>query len=106
MGWTQAWMVGIVVIGAQWPVIDLPYPEVPEGGGAPVAAWPVEQQVEAAICHHVHSRYPVARGIDISQLRVDGARATALVTSGPRVEWIHLEQVRGEWRVVQTFAHR
>ena len=106
MGWMQAWTVGIVALGAQWPVIDLPYPEVLEGGGAPVAAWPVEQQVEAAICRHVHSGQPLARAIDISQLRVDGARATALVTSGPRVEWVHLERGSAEWRVVQTFAHR
>jgi hypothetical protein len=106
MGWTQAWVVSIVALGAQWPVIDLPYPEVPDGAGAPVAAWPVDQQVENAICRHVHGRNPSAPRIDIAQLRIDGARATALVTSGSRVEWMHLEQAGGEWRVVQTFAHR
>jgi hypothetical protein len=106
MGWMQAWMVGIVALGAQWPVIDLPYPDVPEGAGAPSTAWPVEQQVEAAICRHVHLRHPVPRNIDIAQLRIDGTRATALVTSGSRVEWLHLEQSSGEWRVVQSFAHR
>ena len=106
MAWTQVMLAGIVALGAQWPVIDLPYPDVPEGAGAPVAAWPVEQQVEHAICRHVRQWHSAPRRVEISQLRIDRARATALVTNGERIEWVHLEQSGGEWRVVQTFAHR
>ena len=106
MAWRQAMLVGVVALGAQWPVIDLPYPDEPEGAGAPVAEWPAEQQVESAICRHVRQWHPAPRGGEITQLRIDRMRATALVTSGPRVEWVHLEQHGGEWRVVQTFAHK
>ena len=107
MNWTNLMAAGLVAMGTQWPVIDLPYPEVAEeSGGGAWAAEPVEAQVERAICRHVHLRSPRSRGPDIAQLRIDGTRATAMVTTDARVEWVHLEAIGGEWRVVQTFAHR
>ena len=105
MAWRML-AIGIVAMGTQWPVIDLPYPDVPEGGGAPAGARTAEQEIERAICRYTHLGHPMAPRADIAQLRIDGQRATALVTSGARVEWVHLEQSGSEWRVVQTFAHR
>jgi hypothetical protein len=102
----QGFVVGMVAFGTQWPMIDLPYPDVTDGSGAPAATVSPEQQVEAAICRHAHLHTPLGHPVDVSQLRIDGTRATALVTTGSRVEWVHLEQVGGEWKVVQTFAHR
>jgi hypothetical protein len=109
MTWMHGVIVGIAAFGTQWPMIDLPYPEVPDGGGAvaPVLA-PAptpEQQVEAAIVRHAPTA-PPGRRVDIAQLRIDGTRATALVTTGAHIEWVHLELCAGEWKVVQTFAHR
>lgn len=110
MAWTHAWVVGLVALGTQWPVIDLPYPDVPEvpgdSGGGAWSATPAEAQVELAICRYAHHAHPLSRRPEISQLRIDGSRATALVTAGSRIEWVHLEQAGSEWRVVQTFAHR
>jgi hypothetical protein len=110
MAWTHGWVAGLVAMGTQWPVIDLPYPDVPDAPAETGAgAWTVETaeaQVESAICRYVHQGRPLARPAEISQLRIDGTRATALVTSGSRIEWVHLELSGSEWRVVQTFAHR
>ena len=105
MAWTHVGAaVAMVALGTQWPVIDLPYPDVPDGGGAPELLVPAETQVQQAICRY--SRAHHGPRPDIAQLRIDGTRATALVTSGSSVEWVHLEQLGSEWRVVQTFAHR
>jgi hypothetical protein len=107
MAWTLVLAAGLVSMGSQWAVIDLPYPDIAEpvaASGAGGAS--TEQQVEAAICRYAHQRAARGPRPDISQLRIDGARATALLTTGSRLEWVHLEQSGTEWRVVQTFAHR
>ena len=107
MAWTHVVAAGLVAMGSQWAVIDLPYPDIPEppaAGGAGAA--PAEQQVALALCRYAHQQSPRGPRPDIAQLRIDGTRATALLTTGSRVEWVHLEQAGSEWRVVQTFAHR
>jgi hypothetical protein len=107
MAWTHVFAAGLVSMGSQWAVIDLPYPDVPESASASGnGAAPVERQVELAICRYAHQHSAQGPRPDVSQLRIDGARATALLTTGNRVEWVHLEQAGTEWRVVQTFAHR
>lgn len=103
MAWSYVWLAGIVAFGTQWPVIDLPYPEVPEGGGAVPAAPCPEKAVEAAVRWHAARIDPEA---DITQVRIDGDRATALLTSPSRIEWVHLERSGNGWKVVQTFTHR
>jgi len=103
MAWSHVWIAGIVAFGSQWPVIDLPYPDVPDGGGASPAAPCPEKAVEDAVRRHIARIDPAA---DITQVRIDGARATALLTSPTRIEWVHLEMNGGHWKVVQTFAHR
>ena len=103
MSLSHVFLAGIVAFGTQWPIIDLPYPEVPEGGGAvPMAPCP-EKAVEAVVRRHAARIDPEA---DITQVRIDGDRATALVTSGSRIEWVHLERSGKDWKVVQTFSHR
>ena len=103
MSWSHVWLAGAVAFGAQWPVIDLPYPDVPDGGGVVPAAPCPEKAVEAVVRRHAARIDPEA---DITQVRIDGARATALLTSPARIQWVHLERTGGERRVVQTFAHR
>ena len=103
MAWSHVWIAGIVAFGAQWPVIDLPYPEVPEGGGAvPMAPCP-EKAVEAAVRRYASRLDPAA---DITQVRIDGARASTLLTSGSRTEWVHLEREGRDWKVVPASPHR
>ena len=34
MAWTHVFAVGLVSMGSQWAVIDLPYPDVPEPAAA------------------------------------------------------------------------
>ncbi len=62
-----------------------------------------EKAVEAAVRRHAARFDPEA---DITQVRIDGARATALLTSPSRIEWVHLERSGNDWKVVQTFTHR
>jgi len=103
MSWSHVWLAGIVAFGTQWPVIDLPYPDVPEGGGVVPASPCPEKAVEAAVRRHAARFDPDA---DITQVRIDGSRATALLTSPARIEWVHLERNGKDWKVVQTFTHR
>lgn len=96
----------VVALGTHWPLLDAPYPDSYDGAAAEAAVSP-QSQVEAAIVRYARSHQGSARRPDIAQLRIDGCRATALLTTGRRVEWVHLEKVPPEdWRVVQTFKHR
>ena len=97
MSLSHVFLAGIAAFGMQWPVIDLPYPEVPEGGGVVPAAPCPEKAVEAVVRRHAARFDPEA---DVTQVRIDGDRASALLTSPSRIEWVHLERGGGGWKVV------
>lgn len=104
MSLSSALLSSLVAFGSQWPIIDLPYPDVDRmGGGASVPS--VDSRVEDAVARFARTREPRAlpqRRPDISQVRIDGPRASALVTTGERSELLQLELVEREWRVVRT----
>ena len=104
MSLPHALLSSLLAFGTQWPIIDLPYPDVDRlGAGGAVAS--VEAQVEEAVARYARSRavppIPAARKPEISQLRIDGARATALLTTGDRSERVQLQLLDREWRVVK-----
>lgn len=104
MSLPHALLSSLVAFGTQWPIIDLPYPDVDRhGAGAAVPS--VETQVEEAVARYARSRsvppLPAERKPEISQLRIDGARATALLTTGERSERLQLQLLDREWRVVK-----
>lgn len=104
MSLSSALLTSLVAFGSQWPIIDLPYPDIDRiGGGISVPS--VETQVEDAVARYARSREPRAlpqRRPEISQLRIDGARASAIVTTGERTELLQLELVEREWRVIRN----
>ena len=104
MSLSSALLSSLVAFGSQWPIIDLPYPDVDRmGGGASVPS--VESRVEDAVSRFARTREPRAlppRRPEISQLRIDGPRASAIVTMGEHSELVQLELVERQWRVVRT----
>jgi hypothetical protein len=98
----SALLTSLVAFGTQWPIIDLPYPDVDCAGGP--AAPSAEALVEEAIVRHARLREPrgsAAPRPRISQLRIEGGRASALVVIVERSERVQLERIDGEWRVVK-----
>ena len=102
MSLNHALLSTLVAFGSQWPIIDLPYPDVGGSGGAGEVVT-VEMEVERALVRHARMRDPAhsARKPEVTQLRIDGPHASALVTLGERAERIQLQRVDGEWRVVE-----
>src|SRR5688572_33442677 len=82
-----ALLTSLVAFCTQWPIIDLPYPDVDRPGGP--AAPSAEAQVEEAIVRYARLREPRARASprpQISQVRIEGARASALLVTAERSE--------------------
>ena len=99
----SALLSSLVAFGTQWPIIDLPYPDIDRMGGG-IAVAPVETQVEDAVVRYARAREPRStppRKFDVTDLRIDGARATARLTTGERSERLQLQLVDREWRVVE-----
>ena len=102
MSLTHALLSTLVAFGSQWPIIDLPYPDV-GGAGGPGEVVTIESEVERALLRHARLREPRAtpsRKPEISQLRIDGHRASALLIQGDRAERFQLQRIDGEWRVL------
>jgi hypothetical protein len=102
MSMTHALLSALVAFGNQWPIIDLPYPDVGGGGAGEVVT--VETEVERALVRHARMRDPAGhpgRKPEVSQLRIDGPRASAVVTFGERAERVQLQRIDGEWRVLE-----
>jgi hypothetical protein len=92
-------LAGLLAMGPQWAIIDLPYPEVTEmqsAGGAPSA----EAAVAGAALEYARARQPGTRKPEVSQVRIEGSRASAVLSFGNRTESVSLALLNGEWRVV------
>ena len=100
MAFPGLFLCSLVALGTQWPIIDLPYPDVdPLVAARP----PVEAQVRDAVVRFERSRdspRTAARLAEISRVRIEGTRATARVSTAEGFECVRLERVGGEWRVV------
>ena len=93
-------LAGVLAMGPQWSIVDLPYPEVkaPEtmGGYTPSA----EVQITDSIGAWVKRTSP-GRKHEITQLRVEGPKASARIIFPDRTWLIRLERVGEEWRIVE-----
>ena len=94
-------LAGVLAMGPQWSIVDLPYPEVKAaetmGGYTPSA----EVQVNESISNWVKRHSPAGRKHEITQLRIEGPKASARVVFPDRTWLIRLERQGEEWRVVE-----
>ena len=94
-------LAGVLAMGPQWSIVDLPYPEVkaPEtmGGYTPST----EVQVNESISSWIKRNAPSGRKHEITQLRIEGPKASARVVFPDRTWLIRLERQGEEWRVVE-----
>ena len=92
-------LAGVLAMGPQWSIVDLPYPEleVPKatGGSTPSA----EVQVGDSIAAWLRKAAPY-RKHEVMHLRVVGSKATARVVFPERTWIIYLERIGEEWKVV------
>jgi hypothetical protein len=93
-------LVGLLAMAPNWAIVDIPYPD--SAGGAHHALPSTESQVTDALLEYGKSRSVPLRKGDISELKVEGARASARVHLGARTERVHLEYHNQEWRVVRV----
>ena len=101
-----SWLAaGVLAMGAQgfamgpWSPADLPYPETSTSeamGGSSLTPQAEVAETVAAWAKRVAPR----RKYQITEVKVDGARATAKVLVLDRVESLKLERVGEEWKVV------
>lgn len=91
---------GVLAMGPQWSIADLPYPEVkaPEtmGGYTPST----ETQVNDTIASWVKRTSP-GRKHEVTQVRIDGPKASARIVFPDRTWLIRLERAGEEWKVVE-----
>jgi len=94
-------LAGVLAMGPQWSIVDLPYPEVkaPEtmGGYTPST----EVQINEAVATWIKRNAPAGRKHEITQLRIEGPKASARVVFPDRTWLIRLERKGEEWRVLE-----
>ena len=91
---------GLLAMAPNWAIVDIPYPEA--SGGIHHALPSTESQVSEALLEYAKGRSIALQKGDISEVKVDGARASARVHLGARFERVHLEYQNQEWRVVRV----
>src|SRR5438128_6373222 len=97
-----SWLLaGVLAMGPQWSIVDLPYPDVrtSESMGGSYTP-PPEVQVSDSIAAWVKRTAP-GRKHEITQLRIEGPTASARVLLPERTYLVRLERVGEEWRVVE-----
>lgn len=93
-------LAGLLAMAPNWAIVDIPYPET--SGGSAVHATTPESQVVDALNEYARSRSaPLKKGA-ITEIRIEGAKATARVLIGARPETVHLEHLQHEWKVVKV----
>ena len=93
-------LVGLLAMAPNWAIVDIPYPDAK--GGVHHALPSLESQVTDALVEYAKGRSLALQKGDISELRVEGAKATARMHVGARFERVHLEYHNQEWRVVRV----
>jgi hypothetical protein len=94
-------LAGVLAMGPQWSIVDLPYPEVkaPETMGGYVPS--TETQVNETIAAWVKRNSPAGRKHEVTQVRIDGPKATARIVFPDRTWQIRLERGEQGWRVIE-----
>jgi hypothetical protein len=93
-------LAGVLAMGPQWSIVDLPYPEVkaPESMGGYVPS--TETQVNETIASFVKRTSP-GRKHEVTQVRIDGPKATARIVFSDRTWQIRLERDEKGWKVIE-----
>jgi hypothetical protein len=94
---------GLLGMGAHWfPMapLDLPYPEVTASDGTVTHAQGPEAQVAESIAAWVKRTAP-GRKHEVTEIKVEGTRATARVLVLDRASTLRLERVGEAWRVLE-----
>jgi hypothetical protein len=93
-------LAGVLAMGPQWSIVDLPYPEVkaPDSMGGYVPS--TEAQVNEAIASFVKRTSP-GRKHDVTQVRIEGPKATARIVFPDRTWQIRLERDDKGWKVIE-----
>jgi hypothetical protein len=93
-------VAGVLAMGPQWSIVDLPYPDVkaPESMGGYTPS--TEVQVTETIANWVKKTSP-GRKHEVTQLRIEGPKASARVLLPDKTWLLRLERVGEEWRVVE-----
>jgi hypothetical protein len=93
-------LAGVLAMGPQWSIVDLPYPEVkaPESMGGYVPS--TETQVNETIASFVKRTSP-GRKHEVTQVRIDGPKATARIVFPDRTWQIRLERDEKGWKVIE-----
>lgn len=93
-------LAGVLAMGPQWSIVDLPYPEVraPDtmGGYSPSTEVQVGETIETWV-----KRTNPGRKHEVTQVRIDGPMASARIVFPDRTWLIRLERVGESWRVVE-----
>ena len=92
-------LAGLLAMAPNWAIVDIPYPDA--SGGSAVHATP-ETQVVDALHEYARSRSATLKKGAITDLKIEGAKATARVLMGVRPETVHLEHVQHEWKVIKV----
>jgi len=91
---------GVLAMGPQLSIVDLPYPEVKAaesmGGYSPST----ETQVNETIVAWVKRNNP-NRKHEVTQVRIEGPKASARIVFPDRTWLIRLERSGEEWKVVE-----
>lgn len=93
-------VAGVLAMGPQWSIVDLPYPDVKAADSMGGYVAPAEVQVSESIAVFVKKNAP-GRKHEVTQLKVQGPKATARVILPDRTWLIRLERVGEEWKVVE-----
>jgi hypothetical protein len=93
-------LAGLLAMAPNWAIVDIPYPDT--SGGSAVHATGPEAQVVDALHEYARSRSATLKKGAITDLKIEGSKATARVLMGARPETVHLEHVQHEWRVVKV----
>jgi len=93
-------LAGVLAMGPQWSIVDLPYPEVkaPDSMGGYTPS--TETQVNESIAEWVKRTNP-NRKHEVTQVRIDGPKASARIVFPDRTWLIRLERQGEEWKVVE-----
>ena len=95
-------VAGLLALAPNWAVVDIPYPETSGGSATSRAATGPDAPVIDAVHGYVRKGSAGLRRGIVTDVRIEGNKATAKVLVGQRVETVHLEYVRPEWRVIRT----
>lgn len=94
---------GMLALGPQWALIDLPYPEAT---GAQSGSVHLDSRLAEAVTHYARARAgkSLNRKPEIAPLQVEADTARVRVSFGDRTEVVILVRVKNEWRVVEAMT--